>query len=439
MAADTICALASGPPPSAISIVRVSGQAVPKIIEEYLGGLLQARLATRRSFRDGDGGLIDDCLAVFMPGPNSYTGEDVLELFLHGGRAVVDHAIETLTGIRGVRLAEAGEFTRRAFEAGKLDLLEAEGVADAIDAETRAQKDQALRQLGGALSETYSAWRASLLQALALLEASIDFPDEDDAPVRIEGPVYEELRILMNEIEAALADDHVGERIRDGFRIAIVGPPNAGKSSLLNHLAGRSAAIVTDIPGTTRDVVEVRRVIGGAVVWFLDTAGLRETDDVVEAEGVRRAKAAANEADLRLYVIDGLSPSLPAGEVHSHDLVVINKADIAGDTPLPDGSFSISATTGVGLDELDRRIADWVAEKVTCDEPALITRRRHREGLASGLESLKAASAAIESGIGAELVAEDVRMATRALDALLGTVGVEDVLGAVFSQFCIGK
>lgn len=436
---DTICALASGPPPSAISIIRVSGPNVPAIVDRHLGGALRPRLASRRSFRDSEAALIDECLAVSMPGPNSYTGEDILELFLHGGRAVVDHAIGTLTGIDGVRLAEAGEFTRRAFEAGKLDLLEAEGVADAIDAETRAQKDQALRQLGGALSETYAGWRASLLQALALLEAAIDFPDEDDAPDSINGPVYDTIRTLSNEIEAALADDHVGERIRDGFRITIVGPPNAGKSSLLNHFAGRSAAIVTDIPGTTRDVVEVRRVIAGAVVWFLDTAGLRETEDIVEAEGVRRAKAVAEEADLRLHIIDGVSPAPPEGDVRIEDLLIFNKADLAGDKPLPDGTISISATTGAGLDQLDQKIADWVAGKVTCNEPALITRQRHRAGLASGLESLKAALGGLESGMGAELVAEDVRLATRSLDALLGTVGVEDVLGAVFSQFCIGK
>lgn len=439
MAADTICALASGPPPSAISIVRVSGPIVPAIIDHHLGGPLPPRLAARRSFRDSEGALIDECLAVLMPGPNSYTGEDVLELFLHGGRAVVDHALESLTGIEDVRLAEAGEFTRRAFEAGKLDLLEAEGVADAIDAETRAQKDQALRQLGGALSETYAGWRASLLQALALLEAAIDFPDEDDAPDNTDGLAYKTIRTLRNEIEAALADDHIGERIRDGFRIAIVGPPNAGKSSLLNHLAGRPAAIVTDIPGTTRDVVEVRRVISGAVVWFLDTAGLRDTDDVVEAEGVRRAKAAAEEADLRLHIVDGASPTSPEGDIRADDLVVFNKADLAGAKPLPDGAISISATTGAGLNQLDQRIADWVADRVTCNEPALITRQRHRAGLTSGLESLKAALAGLDDGVGAELVAEDVRLATRSLDALLGTVGVEDVLGAVFSQFCIGK
>ncbi|MEO1101287.1 MAG: GTPase, partial [Pseudomonadota bacterium] len=300
-------------------------------------------------------------------------------------------------------------------------------------------KDQALRQLGGALSETYAGWRASLLQVLALLEAAIDFPDEDDAPDNTEGPVHKTIRILSNEIETALADDHVGERIRDGFRVAIVGPPNVGKSSLLNHLAGRPAAIVTDIPGTTRDVVEVRRVIAGAVVWFLDTAGLRDTDDVVEAEGVRRAKAAAGDADLRLHIVDGASPEPPEGDVRGEDIIVFNKADLASDKALPDGAVSISAITGAGLDQLDQTIADWVSEKVTCNEPALITRQRHRAGLASGLESLKAALAGLESGLGAELVAEDVRMATRALDALLGTVSVEDVLGAVFSQFCIGK
>lgn len=436
---DTICALASGPPPSAISIIRISGPAVLPIMETCLGGALEARTATLRPFTDNMGKLVDECLAIFMASPASYTGEDVLELFVHGGRAIVEHALEALLAVNGVRLAEAGEFTRRAFEAGKLDLLEAEGVADVIDAETRAQKDQGLRQLGGALSQTYTSWRNSLLQVLALLEGSIDFPDEDDAPDKIDGPVLEIISRLTIDMETALGDDHIGERIRDGFRVAISGPPNAGKSSLLNYFAGRSAAIVTDMPGTTRDVIEVRRVISGAIVWFLDTAGLRETEDVIEAEGVRRARAAAANADLRIHMIDGAVSEPQPDQFSSDDILVVNKIDIASTTSAPGAALRVSVRTGEGLDQLDKRLASWVDARVSKDEPALITRRRHREGLSTGVRHLKAAREALLQGIGAELVAEDVRLAARTLDGLLGVMGVEDILGAVFSQFCIGK
>lgn len=434
----TICALATGPAPSAVAVLRISGKNVRAVMKRGFGEALQPRIVSRRRFKDDAGDLVDDCLAVFMPGPRSYTGEDVLEISVHGGKAVIEHVLEALLSTRLCRLAEPGEFTRRAFEAGKLDLLEAEGVADAIDAETRAQKDQALRQLGGGVSEIYEAWRTQLLRALALLEAAIDFPDEEDAPDDVDGPVHVALTHLIGDIEAALAQDRIGERIREGFRIAIVGPPNAGKSSLLNHLAGRDAAIVTDIAGTTRDTIEVRNIIGGTVVWFVDTAGLRETDDIVEAEGVRRATAAAKDADLRLHMIDGAAPSPPGGPVAAQDIMLFNKADVSREAA-PEGALPISVKTGAGLIELESRIADWIAGKVSGDEPVLITRARHRAGLAEGLDHLRRAAASLEAGLGAELVAEDARRANRALGALVGAVGVEDVLGAVFAEFCIGK
>ncbi len=437
---DTICALASGQPPAAICIIRLSGDRVWKLAGALLEcGLPDARHATLTKFRDEDGTLIDEGLAVFMPGPHSYTGEDTLELYLHGGPAVIEHALRTLTSESGVRLAEPGEFTRRAFEAGKLDLTEAEGVADIIEAETEAQKAQALRQLTGGLTETYDRWRAELTGILALIEVMVDFPDEGDAPDDTLQPILHKLDRLTAELEEALGDRGIGEKIRDGFRIAIVGPPNAGKSSLLNRLARREAAIVTDIAGTTRDVVEVRLRLGGQVVWLADTAGLRETEDVVEAEGVRRAERTAAEADLRIHVIDGTNPEHPKGPVEQQDIVLFNKADQRPGDVVPEGTLAISAKTGEGVEKLESWIAGFVSQRAASVEAPVITRARHREKLAMGLEGLAAARAALADGTGAELAAEDVRMAIRQLGAVVGAVGVEDVLGAVFSEFCIGK
>ena len=437
---DTICALASGQPPAAICIIRLSGDRVWKIAGALLEcGLPEPRHATLTRFRDEDGALIDEGLAVFMPGPHSYTGEDTLELYLHGGPAVIKHSLETLTRQPGVRLAEPGEFTRRAFEAGKLDLTEAEGVADIIEAETEAQKAQALRQLTGGLAETYDRWRAELTGVLALLEVMVDFPDEGDAPEDTVRPILGKLDELIGELGEALGDRGIGEKIRDGFRVAIVGPPNAGKSSLLNRIARREAAIVTDIAGTTRDVVEVRLVLGGQVVWLADTAGLRETSDVVEAEGVRRAAKAARDADLRIHVIDGANAEPPKGPVEPQDIVVFNKADQRPPALAPDGALAVSANTGMGIDQLEAAIAGFISQRAASVEAPVITRARHREKLSAGLASLMAARQLLEDDMGAELAAEDVRMALRQLGAVIGVVGVEDVLGAVFSQFCIGK
>ncbi|RIJ30368.1 tRNA uridine-5-carboxymethylaminomethyl(34) synthesis GTPase MnmE [Henriciella mobilis] len=439
-ARDTICALASGPPPSAIAIIRISGPGVRVICNQLLvPGWTAPRKAVYGRIRDRSGEVIDEGLAVFMPGPASYTGEDTAELYLHGGAAVIEHALDAICSFEDTRLAEAGEFTRRAFENGRLDLVEAEGVADLIDAETRAQKHLALDQLDGRLSRQYEVWRSSLLNALALLEVSIDFPDEDDAPDETREPVARTLREMEASLEKALADDSVGERIRDGFHIAIVGPPNAGKSSLLNKLARREAAIVSDIPGTTRDVVEVRLKIGGQIAWVADTAGLREAADVIEAEGVRRAQQRATSADLRIQVraADDRTDFSECGE---DDLLVVNKIDLAGENAKwPDSVMVISAITGDGIRELERRIADIIRAKAGSVGAPLITRRRHRLALESALFHVKQASDLITRGGGAELVAEDVRLASRQLSGLIGEIGVEEILGAVFSSFCIGK
>ncbi len=440
---DTICALASGPPPAAICVIRVSGPAVSRIAGTLLkSGLPEPRRAVLTSLADLTGEWIDDGLALYAKAPHSYTGEDTLELYLHGGVAVIDHALAALTALPGVRLAEPGEFTRRAFEAGKLDLTEAEGVADLIEAETRGQKAQALRQVSGGLSSAYAAWRERLTGLLALTEVMIDFPDEGDVAGDAAAPLARDLARLADEVRDALGDGGIGERIRDGFRVVILGAPNAGKSTLLNRLAQREAAIVTATPGTTRDVIEVRRMMGGHVVWLSDTAGLRETSDAIEAEGIRRALDAAETADLRLFLVapdDPVATGAATPNREASDIVVVNKADLA---PLPPGlvaDFSISARTGEGIAALEAEIARRIAARASAVEAPVITRARHREKLSAGLACLEAAQAAIDSEAGFELVAEDLRLAVRHLSGVIGTVDVEDVLGAVFSRFCIGK
>lgn len=441
-AQDTICALASGPLPSAIAVVRISGPAVYEIGALLLaGGLPPARRGTLTKLVDQAGSLIDEGIALFFPAPGSYTGEDTLELFLHGGPAVVGHALGALTAIEGVRLAEPGEFTRRAFEAGKLNLTQAEGVADLIEAETLAQKGQALRQLSGGLSETYAGWRDELMGVLALVEVMIDFPDEGDVDANVASPVRARVTDLIAEVEAALGDGGIGERIRDGFRIAIIGAPNAGKSTLLNRLAGREAAIVTSRPGTTRDVIEIRKVLGGQVVWIADTAGLRETEDEIEAEGIRRAKMTADDADLCILLVDASESTAPPPLPYPppKGIVVVNKADLAAPQPTIATDYIVSAKDGAGLEALEAGLAARIQALAGSVEAPVITRARHREKLTRGLAALASARTAIDNQLGFELVAEDLRLAIREMQAIIGEIGVEDVLGAVFSRFCIGK
>lgn len=435
---DTICALASGLPPAAISVIRVSGPAVIDITERRLSVTkLKPRHATLVELHSGDGDLIDSGLATFMPGPASYTGEDTLEITLHGGRMITELALKSIMSA-GARLAEPGEFTRRAFEAGKLDLTRAEAVADLIDAESEAQLGQALKQMDGALETLYSGWREDLTEALALLEASIDFPDEEDAPERVDAPVREKLGVLKSDLIQALADGNITERIRDGFKVAILGKPNAGKSTLLNQLAKREAAIVTDIPGTTRDVVEVRLSMGGYLVWVSDTAGLRETQDVVEAEGVRRALKAAEDSDIRIWLYDARE-SFQSDQVRPGDLVISNKSDLVDPESVSRETLSITAKDGSGIDRVEAAIIERLGSLTQNVSAPIITRARHRQGIERALSHLDSALAHLESGIGAEFVSEDVRLASRELGTLTGHVDPESVLGAVFSSFCIGK
>jgi tRNA modification GTPase len=398
------------------------------------GAIPSARMARRVRLRDPDtGDGLDDGLALWFPAPRSLTGEDVAEFHLHGGRAVVSGVMTVLRRL-GLRLAEPGEFTRRAFANGKLDLTQAEAIADLAAAETEAQRGQALRQLDGALGDLYRAWSDRLLRALAHLEAAIDFPDED-LPPEIEAAVAAETAALAAEIAAHLGDSHRGECLRDGIAIAIVGPPNAGKSSLLNQLVRREAAITSPIPGTTRDVIEVAIDLGGYPVLLADTAGLRESSDPVEQEGLRRALARAEVADLRLYVFDASAPETAGGAAAwdaGETILVANKIDLVGSTPV--GALPVSALTGAGVATLIGAIATRIAARYDGTAPAL-TRARHREALEDAAEALARGQEAVLP----ELTAEDLRLAWRSLGRITGRAVIEDLLDVIFAEFCLGK
>ncbi|HRP11977.1 MAG TPA: tRNA uridine-5-carboxymethylaminomethyl(34) synthesis GTPase MnmE [Terricaulis sp.] len=445
----TIIALASGAGRAGVALIRLSGPDAGAALKALTGrDLPKPRMATREAFCDPRSGVsLDDGLALWFPGPASFTGEDVAELHVHGGPAVIAAVIDAALSLPGVRPAEPGEYTRRAFEHGKLDLAEAEGLADLVDAETEGQRVQALRQRRGALSGLYEGWRGRLIEAAALIEAEIDFPDEDlpGALAQRAGPM---LQALAADMARHLDDAHRGERVRDGFRIAIVGPPNAGKSSLLNALAQREAAIVSDIPGTTRDVVEVRLTLAGFPVWIADTAGLREAADAIEAEGVRRALARAEEADLRIGVVDAGAaiPGSVSAVLGPGDLLVRSKLDLLGPpasrrpTPEPAGetpAVHVSAVTGEGLRGLETVIAARVADALGREEAPVLTRARHRRLVEAARNALLRAIPALDHG--AELAAEDVRVAADQIGRLTGRIDVEDLLGEIFSSFCIGK
>jgi tRNA modification GTPase len=439
MKPDTIAALATGAGRAGVAVIRLSGPAAGATLSALTArDLPKPRAATREAFCDPRNGVsLDDGIAIWFPGPRSFTGEDVAELQIHGGPAVIAAVIDACLSQPGVRVAEPGEYTRRAFENGKLDLAEAEGLADLVDAETEGQRRQALRQRRGALSSVYEGWRGRLIEAAALIEAEIDFPDEDlpGALAQRAGPI---LQTLADAMGRHLDDAHRGERIRDGFRIAIIGPPNAGKSSLLNALAQREAAIVSEIPGTTRDVVEVRRVLAGYPVWIADTAGLREAADAIEAEGVRRALARAEEADLRIGVVEigsEPSPELLAA-LEPNDIIVHSKADKVPGREATD-LLEVSALTGIGLRLLHTQIEERVAEALDREEAPVLTRARHRRLVEEARAALLRAIPALDQG--AELAAEDVRVAADQVGRLTGRIDVEDLLGEIFSSFCIGK
>jgi tRNA modification GTPase len=449
---DTIFALSSGRPPAASAVVRISGPRARGALEQLIGRVPQPRRASLARVRDPKtGAIIDEALALWFPAPNSETGEDMAELQVHGGRAVIAAVLAALAKVAGLRHAEAGEFSRRAFENGRMDLTAVEGLADLVAAETEAQRRQAYQHLKGLLGDRAETWRQRLIEALALVEAGIDFSDEDDVPKDMMARSLALIRPLAEEISKAGTGQ--GERLREGLRVAIAGPPNAGKSTLFNRLARREAAIVSPFPGTTRDVLELHLDLGGYPVTVLDTAGIRETNDPVEREGVRRASEQAADANLVLWVVDaGASEcqtlQLPAIKVASDSAawLVVNKMDLVAEETQRriESGFDtkevvnfVSSKTGAGVDELVNAVARF-AERFFTPEPALVTRERQRAHLNETVLALQGAQRAAQDGR-EEIMAEQLRLATRALGKLLGRVDVEDVLDMIFRDFCIGK
>jgi tRNA modification GTPase len=442
----TIYALSSGHGRAGVAVIRISGPAAALAVERLAPPLPRPRWAALRTVRNGAGEVLDQGLALWFPGPRSETGEDMAELQVHGGRAVVAGVLAALGEIEGCRLAEPGEFARRAFENGKIDLTAAEAIADLVDAETAGQRRQALRQASGALARLYDGWRAELIRAQALTESAIDFSDEPDVGGKALDEATRLVAVLLPSIQAHLDDGGRGEIVREGFRVAIAGPPNAGKSSLLNALARREAAIVSDEAGTTRDIIEVMLDLGGVPVVLSDTAGIREAEGKVEREGIRRAVAHARAADLVLWLVDATAadPPPPGGDLAGSGaevLRVLNKVDLleAGrpGSGLEEGTLRVSALTGAGLPALTEAIAHRAAARIGASEAPVITQARHRQLL----ENCASALAAYAEGDAAhvELRAEDLRRASTALGRITGRVDVEDVLGEIFGRFCIGK
>jgi tRNA modification GTPase len=434
---DTIFALSSAPGRAGVAVIRVSGAASRAAVAALTARPLPApRVAVRREFLDPEGRPIDSGLLLWFAGPASFSGEDLAECHVHGGRAIVEAMLAALGGVPGCRPAEPGEFTRRAVENGKFDFTQAEAILDLIDAETEAQRRQAVRQYQGSLLELYEDWRGRLIRALAWAEAAIDFSDDElptDALLRSKLQAFD----IYKEIGEHLSSRR-GELVRDGLFLTVIGPPNAGKSSLINALAKRDVAIVAETAGTTRDVIEVRLDIGGYAVIVADTAGLRATADAVESEGVRRALARAGQSDLVLLLLDGSVTDpwagLPDGAATKADLTVWNKADLP--SPEPQAGLELSLKTGAGLEALLGAIEAKVAERLdrAGDAPAL-TRARHRHALEQATAALLRSRDAAES----ELFAEDLRLAVRAIGRITGRVDVEELLDVVFGDFCIGK
>jgi tRNA modification GTPase len=438
---QTIFALSTGRLPSAIAVVRVSGPQASAALASLAGKMPAPRIATRALLRDTGQQPIDDAVVLWFPGPASATGEDVAEFHVHGGRAVLAALFVALSSLKDVRAAEPGEFTRRAFENGKLDLTEAEALDDLIHADTDRQRRQALRQLKGLLGDKARDWRARIIEASALIEAGIDFSDEGDVPAELIAPAMEKIKALLGEIEEVLAAQGKSERLRDGLVVAIAGPPNVGKSTLINALARREVAIVSPYAGTTRDVIEVQLDLDGFPVTVIDTAGVRETDDPVEQEGVRRARVRAAEADLVLWMIDAEHDRDPREDAVPV-WTVRNKIDLAPSAAAlrrqsGGTDFEISAGRGDGLPELIRGLIGFAQDYFGSSEGGLIGRERQRKLLQQAALMLRRSMDVI--GEGEEFAAEELRAAAGSLGRLIGRVDVEDILDAIFKDFCIGK
>lgn len=427
---DTIFALATAQGKAGVAVIRLSGPRAYQTACQLAGPDLPSRGLSVRQLKDAQGARLDDGVVLTFAAPASFTGEDVAEFQIHGSLATTEAVLRCLGDLDGLRLAEPGEFTRRALENGKMSLPQVEGLADLIDAETEAQRKQAQAVLNGALGRLAEGWRAKLIRAAALLEAVIDFADEE-----VPTDVSPEVRALLAEVRADLAREIAGvriaERIRTGFEVAIIGPPNAGKSTLLNMLAGREAALTSEVAGTTRDVIEVRMDLGGLPVTLLDTAGLRETGDLVEGMGIALARRRADQADLRVFLTEDVGAMGVA--LQPDDLHVLPKAD-----QRPDTANAISGVTGQGVDQLVQRISD--ALKTRSSSAGIATRERHRVAMKTALDALDCTGTVLESGPDLyDIAAEELRTAIRALESLVGRIGVETLLDEIFASFCLGK
>ena len=437
---DTILALATGSLHAATAMIRISGNGASRTANILGFKLQKQRLASVVILKDGERKL-DEALVIFFKGPWSYTGEDVMELHVHGGRAVIEAVINTLKKQEGFRIAEPGEFTKRAVLNGKMDLTKAEGINDLIQAETEAQRVQSFAQVDGALSEIAFGWREKATKIAAHVEAYIDFPDEE-IPESTLTSLGDEMSVLIRDIEKGLNDGRRGEILRDGFRIAVIGPPNAGKSTLVNWLSKRPVSIISEQPGTTRDVLEASLDLDGYPVIVADTAGLRESTDPIENEGIKRAQEWAKTANGRLILLeptteaDFLERLKPNPEC---DLVVLNKIDLLPIDLKKRETLAISLRDETGLDKLVEGLKKIVSKRMVGQEPAVITRTRHREALQSCLNSMRSAKTALSLGEEPEIVAEELRAATKSLGRVVGAVDVEDLLDVVFGDFCIGK
>lgn len=436
---DTIFALSSGGLPSGVAVVRLSGPRALDVAEILAGRLLEPRQASLRWIRKRNGERLDQGIVMCFPAPASFTGEDCVEFQIHGGRAVVAALLSELETLEGLRHAEAGEFSRRAFDNGRLDLVEIEGLADLIAADTEMQRKLALEQAGGTLSALYFGWAERLTRIRAMIEAELDFPDEDDVPGAVSDQLWPKLGELAEEMKRHLDGAAAAEIVRDGYRVAIVGAPNTGKSSLLNALAKREVAIVTDIAGTTRDVLGVDLDIGGYLVHLMDTAGIRETDDVVEREGVRRAFGSIEQADLVLLLVAPEAGATAPGLPHDKRFVPIHsKADLL-DAAMPrePGTLFLSSKTGEGFDSLTKRISDEIASSTTRTGGLGPARKRQAEYLRKAIADIENCLTA--SAMSLEIKAESLRLAAHGLGKITGQVDVEDLLDVIFSEFCIGK
>ncbi len=436
---DTIFALSSGQPPAAVAVIRISGPRAGQALEKMIGRIPEPRNAAFARVRDPQSGdVIDEALALWFPGPKSETGEDTAELHIHGGRAVIAATLAALGRLEGLRMAIGGEFTRRAFDNGKVDLTRVEGLADLIAAETEVQRRQAFGQMRGALGKQADRWRTDLTKALALVEAGIDFSDEGDVPDDLLAPIHQIVDRLIAEMSKVLADGKRGERVREGLVVAIAGPPNAGKSTLLNCLAQRDVAIVSPYAGTTRDVIELHLDLEGMPVTILDTAGFRQTSDPVEQEGIRRTLLRANHADLVLWLSEGRSENefsqLP--ELNTQVWKIRTKIDLhERNSELNTCNFEISTKTGIGIQLLLDGLASFTSQFLSNPEPAIVSRARQLFALSKALEALQRASRAKQD----EIIAEELRGCATALGRLTGRIDVEEVLDVIFLEFCIGK